>query len=389
VTNPRQVAALVEAMADALRDRAGIMRPEVVDAFRSVPRHLFVPGAPFGQVYAYDAVIPTHFDDTGMSISSSSAPNIMATMLEQLDVAPGMRVLEIGAGTGYNAGLLGHLAGPRGEVVSVDLDPSTVSEAQEHLRAANVGNVRVRAADGWLGAPGEGAFDRIIATVGVWEVSPHWFDQLRPGGVLVLPLWLRPGVQISVAFVRDQGGMHSVSLCGCGFMRLRGPHAGPDAHVIVPGWRDRVDFPTPGEWIAGFERATDERVAVLRELLTSQPAVGAAPAPAVGWTARLALSEPDPIELMNRRGPRQHAFGLFAPEHRSLAVFEAGRIVAFGAPECAQRLQARLPVLAPLRIEQLDIHAERHPAAAPGGAWLLERPHFDLLVRDRGAPARS
>jgi protein-L-isoaspartate(D-aspartate) O-methyltransferase len=384
VTSERRAAAL----ADSLHEQSGITRSEVLDAFRSVPRHLFVPGTPLGQVYAHDAVIPTHFDDTGMSISSSSAPNIMATMLEQLDVAPGMRVLEIGAGTGYNAALLGHLVGDGGEVVSIDLDPVMVAEAQEHLRTAGLSNVRVLAADGWLGAPGGGGFDRIIATVGVWEVSPHWFDQLRPGGVLVLPLWLRPGVQISVAFVRDEDGLHSVALCGCGFMRLRGPHAGPDAHLVVPGWRAHVDFSSPREWIAAFEHPTHERVTVLRELLRSEPAVSAAPLPAPGWTARLALSEPDPIEFVNRTGARHHAFGVFAPELRSLAVFEAGRIVAFGGPQCAERLHERLPRLTPLRIEDLDIRAERHPAAESDGGWLLERPHFDLVVRD-GAPTGS
>jgi protein-L-isoaspartate(D-aspartate) O-methyltransferase len=264
-----------------------------------------------------------------------------------------------------------------------------VAEAQAHLRAAGITNVRAIVADGWLGAPGDGVFDRIIATVGVWEVSPHWFDQLRLGGVLVLPLWLRPGVQISVGFVRDERSLHSMTLCGCGFMRLRGPHAGPDAHVVVPGWRDHVDFPSSREWVAGFEHAGDERVSVLRELARSEPDVSAAALPAVGWTARLALSEPDPIELVNRSGARHHAFGLFAPERRSLAVFEAGRIVAFGAPDCARRLHARLPALAPLRIEQLDIRAEPHPAAAANDAWLLERPHFDLVVRDRGAPVPS
>src|SRR5262249_17070828 len=160
------------------------------------------------EAYRYDAVIPTHFDDSGLPISSSSAPNIMATMLEQLDIAPGMRVLEIGAGTGYNAALLGRLVGDSGTVTSIDLDPPVVAEAREHLRAAGVANVRVGAGDGWLGAPLDDPFDRIIATVGVWEVSPHWFDQLRPGGVLVLPLWLRPGVQVSVALVRDTDGMH-------------------------------------------------------------------------------------------------------------------------------------------------------------------------------------
>src|SRR5262249_52127593 len=153
-------------------------------------------------------------------------------------------------------------------------------------------------------------------------------------------------------------------------------------------WRDRVDFPSPREWVAGFEGASDARVAILRDLAASAPTVTPAPLPAVGWTAALALSEPDPIELVNRSGSRHHAFGLFAPERESLAVFEAGRIVGFGASECAERLHARLPELAPLRIETLDIHAERHPAPASAGAWLLERPSFDLVVRDGGGSAR-
>ena len=210
MTGERRASALAAAMVDALRERAGLSRPDVAEAFRSVPRHLFVPGASLTQAYTFDAVIPTHFDAHGMSISSSSAPNIMATMLEQLDVAPGMHVLEIGAGTGYNAGLLGHLVGSDGAVVSIDLDAPIVAEAQEHLRAAGIGNVRVQTGDGWLGAPDDAQFDRIIATVGVWEISPHWVEQLRPGGVLVLPLWLRPGAQVSVAFVRDDTDLHSV-----------------------------------------------------------------------------------------------------------------------------------------------------------------------------------
>ena len=56
-----------------------------------------------------------------------------------------------------------------------------------------------------------------------------------------MPLWLCPGVQVSAAFVRDDAGLSSEGLCRCGFMRLRGPHAGPEAQVVVPGWADRVD----------------------------------------------------------------------------------------------------------------------------------------------------
>src|SRR5580704_4247167 len=122
------VPALLDDMIDALRRRHCLRSAEVADAFRSVPRHVFVPGAPLTQVYSAETVVPTHFEDDGRSISSSSAPNIMAIMLEQLRIRPGMRVLEIGAGTGYNAGLLARLVGVDGHVVTVDLDEQITTE---------------------------------------------------------------------------------------------------------------------------------------------------------------------------------------------------------------------------------------------------------------------
>jgi protein-L-isoaspartate(D-aspartate) O-methyltransferase len=376
-------------MVEALRVHGCIRSAEVADAFLSVPRHLFVPESPLVDTYTHDRVVPTHFDADGLAISSSSAPNIMATMLEQLRVEPDMSVLEIGAGTGYNAGLLARLVGPSGRVVSVDLDEQVAAEARAHLAAAGVDGVRVVHADGWLGAPGDGPFDRVMLTVGAWEVSPHWFAQLRAGGVLVMPLWLCPGVQVSAAFVRGKTGLRSESLVPCGFMRLRGPHAGPDANVVVPGWADRVEGATDEqEWVAAVEHAPPERVARLRDLISGPVTAAAVPPPAPGWTTRLALEEPEPIALSGRNVWWHLASGLFAPERNSLAVFDAGRIVSFGDPWCAERLRVRLPELAPLALTDLEVRAVPHPAVAVPGARVLERPHFDLVVVSRPSAAR-
>ena len=374
MTSDHHAAVLRAAMVDELRERGYLHRDAVERAFRSVPRHVFVPASPLNDVYSMLAVIPTHFDEHGLSISSSSAPNIMAIMLEQLDVALGMRVLEIGAGTGYNAALLAHLVGDDGAVVSVDIGEEVAAEA----------NVDVVHGDGWLGVPESGPFDRIEATVGAWEVSPHWFGQLRPGGVIVMPLWLRPGLQLSVAFVRVGDGLQSRTQYDCGFMRLRGPHAGPDAVVEVPGWRDRVDGVTAEDhWLAAIEDATPERIARLRSLLGGPLRAEPAPRPARGWTVRLALDEPDSIGLSGRDRWGHFAFGLFSPEHDSLALFDAGQIVAFGDPHCADRLRARLPELAPLDTGDLEIRAVPHPAAVVPDAWVLPRPGLDLVIRER------
>jgi protein-L-isoaspartate(D-aspartate) O-methyltransferase len=204
--------------------------------------------------------------------------------------------------------------------------------------------------------------------------------------VLVLPLWLRPGLQVSVAFAREVDRLRSTSAHGCGFMRLRGAHAGPEMQVVVPGWRDRVDGATPErEWVAAVEDAAPEHVAALRALLAGPIRSAPVPLPAPGWTTRLALEEPDTIALSGRETWWHFACGLFAPQGDSLAVFDAGQVLSFGDPLCGDRLRARLPELAPLQLRDLEIEAVAHPAPATPGAWVLERPAVDLVVRARGA----
>src|SRR3984957_20846224 len=119
----------------------------VAAALRAVPRHLFLPELPPEEAYR-DAAIVTKRDTDGHPISSSSQPAIMAIMLAQLGLAPGQRVLEIGAGTGYNAALMKHIVGPSGHVVSVDIEPDLVVAARDHLASAGYPDVTVGAADG-------------------------------------------------------------------------------------------------------------------------------------------------------------------------------------------------------------------------------------------------
>ena len=158
-------------------------------------------------------------------------------MLEQLELEPGLSVLEIGAGTGYNAALMAHVVGEAGTVTTVDLDADLVDGTRAHLAAAGLEGVRVVLGDGGLGYPDGAPYDRIILTVGVWDIAPAWREQLRPGGRLVLPLTIG-GSQKSVAFVRAQDQLVSDSVKDCAFMRLRGAFAGPPTRVVLGGTPD-------------------------------------------------------------------------------------------------------------------------------------------------------
>ena len=193
-------------------------------AFRAVSRHLFLPDAGISDVYT-DRAFPTKHAG-GKPISSSSQPAIMAIMLEQLALEPRQRVLEIGAGTGYNAALIAQIVGQGGHVVTIDIDEDLVMLARKHLAAAGFDRVDVRCADGGFGYPEGARFDRIILTASAWDIAPAWFEQLSLHGRLVLPLSLRQAQQ-SVAFERHHDHLESVSVADCGFMPLRGAFAGP------------------------------------------------------------------------------------------------------------------------------------------------------------------
>jgi protein-L-isoaspartate(D-aspartate) O-methyltransferase len=209
-----------------LESSSAIRSAAVREAFLEVPRETFLPDIAerfgVGAVYR-DEAFPTKTDARGDAISSSSQPGIMASMLEELRVSPGHRVLEIGSGTGYNAALLSVLVGPKGHVTSVELDPELATRARRAVRAAKR-RVSIVAADGREGWDANAPYDRIIVTASSLEVPRAFLAQLREGGLLVLPLRLTDAVpfrQIVVTLQRVGQRLRSVSVIRGGFMRLR------------------------------------------------------------------------------------------------------------------------------------------------------------------------
>jgi protein-L-isoaspartate(D-aspartate) O-methyltransferase len=192
---------------------AGALRDQWRAAFLATPRHLFVPGviwdvadggalsprrrdedpaAWLTTVYADEAIV-TQVDDgatpdagTGRRITSSiSKPSIVAMMLGHLQPEHGMRVLEIGAGTGWNAALLAHVVGEE-NVTTIEVDGDLAERAREALARVGV-SAAVVTGDGADGYASDAPYDRVIATASVQAVPYEWVAQTRPGGVILTP----------------------------------------------------------------------------------------------------------------------------------------------------------------------------------------------------------
>jgi len=120
--------------------------------------------------------------------SSTSQPPLVAYMLELLKLQNGMNVLEIGAGTGYNAALMQEVVGRTGHITTIDIQEEVVEQTRRLLKASGYGGIKVIAADGGEGFSENAPYDRIIATVGCPDISFRWVEQLADGGFMLIPL---------------------------------------------------------------------------------------------------------------------------------------------------------------------------------------------------------
>jgi protein-L-isoaspartate(D-aspartate) O-methyltransferase len=207
---------------DGLVEHLERTRALTSDAIRAamlrVPRHAFIPDVPLDEAYADKALAIK--ERGGFAISSISQPSMIAQMLQLLDVHPGDSILEIGTGSGYNAALLSALTGPKGNVVSVDIEGDLIETARERLVKLDFVNVSVLHADALASL--ESVFKRIIVTARADDIDRTWWRLLSPGGSLVAPLDIGYGGERAFGFVREGDQMRSIGSSACAFIGLRG-----------------------------------------------------------------------------------------------------------------------------------------------------------------------
>ena len=203
-----------ERMVERLRDYYHIRDSRVLDAMRSVPRHAFVPEALQSRAYG----------DHALPISGSqtiSQPFIVARMTELLEVNSESRVLEIGAGSGYQTAVLAKVAG---QVYSIERIASLAREAQARIRQLNIYNATVKCFDGTLGWAANAPYDAILVAAGGPSIPEPLIAQLKIGGRLVVPIGDTREAQRLVRVIKTESGYKQEDHGACAFVPLIGQH---------------------------------------------------------------------------------------------------------------------------------------------------------------------
>jgi protein-L-isoaspartate(D-aspartate) O-methyltransferase len=277
VVSEAELRTMVERYVDELKTAGAFESAAVERALRRVERHRLLetfyyrtaearqtivhdPGHPrrdhLALIYADTALATRHID--GRPASSTSQATLVARMLELLDLREGMKILEVGAGTGYNAALLAEIAGDQRLVVTVDVLEDVVAQTRRLLARAGYPDIQVLLRDGFEGVAEQAPFDRIVATVGCSDLSPHWAEQLAGDGAMLVPLEQANGHPL-VLVRKDDGVLRGRMVLRTGFIPVRGPLHIEDQWAVgvrVTDPADVVREPDPGPRFSA--RAPDE-----------------------------------------------------------------------------------------------------------------------------------
>jgi protein-L-isoaspartate(D-aspartate) O-methyltransferase len=215
--NQDELQAAKQLMLSRQLERRGVRDARVLGAMAEVPRERFLPPDLLAEAYA-DQALPI---DCGQTISQ---PYIVGLMTEALDLSGNETVLEIGTGSGYQTAILAALAR---RVVSIERHEFLSRQAGKALAELGYENVALHVGDGSLGFPSEAPYDRIIVTAAASCPPLPLVEQLREGGILVIPLGDRES-QVLQAIQATPQGLKTKNLSACRFVPLIGERAWPD-----------------------------------------------------------------------------------------------------------------------------------------------------------------
>jgi protein-L-isoaspartate(D-aspartate) O-methyltransferase len=179
-------------------------------------------------------------DDNENITSSISQPSLVLYMLDMLKLESGHKVFELGAGSGWNAALMGHIVGPKGHVYSLEIIPELAKPASETVEALGLKNVSIIEGDGGEGYAAGTPYDRAMFTAGSFDLPHHFYEQIKKGGLLLIVFKVEGGADNLFLLRKTADHFEAIDSLCCGFVQMTGKYAINELEPVhletLPNW---------------------------------------------------------------------------------------------------------------------------------------------------------
>lgn len=361
-------------------------------AYVETPRHLFVKRyrewgikewrevnednleEHVAMLYTDRALILFGVDDENVP-STISQPSFVLRMLDLLQFEPGHKVFELGAGSGWNAALMGHLVGLEGRVYSLEIIPDMAQMAAETIERLGVKNVRIIEADSGEGYAAGAPYDRAIFTAGAYDFPHHFFEQMKEGGLLLIVIKNEGGGDNLFLLRKTEDHFESLEAMACGFVQMTGKYQTDDLEPIV--------LETLSEWSELKQQ----------EIAKRSFWWGGKGKDGFRWRTRgirsfLSITEPFfqafKTERTDERSREEHYFGLWDKENRSLVIAKDDVLTSYGNSKAEERLMQAVRQWVDLGMPsatsfELIIYPLDVPVTVRKNQWIVKRNESQFL----------
>lgn len=360
-------------------------------AYWAVPRHLFVQRYREWGVRKWHEIRPENLkehlatlyqdrplilfgDDDDCIPSTISVPSFVLRMLDMLQLRPGQSVFELGAGSGWNAALMGQLVGPTGHVSSVEIIPEIAQAAASTIASLNQNNVSIIPGDGGEGYAPRAPYDRAIFTAGSYDLPRHFYDQIREDGLLLIVIKSEGGGDNLFLLRKKPDCFESLDAMTCSFVQLTGKYQldlEPTQLEALPEWAELQHcevFRMPFWWGGKGKEDFQWRTSGIRFFLSvSEP-----------------IFRTYKIEVGDNHSREEHYFGLWDQANHSLVLAKDDLLIAYGntvakevlLQKTREWLDLGMPSAASFK---LCVYPSGVPLTAHAGQWLVKRCESQFL----------
>jgi protein-L-isoaspartate(D-aspartate) O-methyltransferase len=362
------------------------------NAYLETPRHLFVRQyrewgtkqwhevsddnieEHLARLYADNPLILFGDDDENIP-STISQPSFVLLMLDMLKIEPGHKVLELGAGSGWNAALIGRIVGPEGYVNSLEIIPEVAQRAIDSINRLSIKNVNIIEADGGEGYAADAPYDRAIFTAGAYDLPHHYFEQMKDNSMLLIVIKIEGGGDTLFILRKKDDHFESIESMPCGFVQMKGKYQIENLEPVnlekIPEWselKNKEISKRPFWWSGkGNEDIIWNTLGVRSFLSITEPLFLAFKA-----------------ERTGERSNEEQFFGLWDKDNGSLVIARQDYLISYGNFAAEKRLlhdvrqwvDLGMPIAACF---DLKIYPASHTLTAGNNQWIVKRNESQFL----------